>query len=166
MFQVCFTKLHNPDCTLLMYFLIRTISSPEDRLSYPQQSHTPHQSFERATGCWLADWPQTHPPSPVATATLVASLGSPPISRFFGWLVRSTQISGITFTASHRDTQTLTHAHSHTLTQRQPPSSALCWGICLAAAAAHFPLGFFLLLFLLTCAISTTTTCRSLFSNI
>lgn len=73
---------------------------------------------------WQADWPQTHPPSPVA-ATLVASLGSPPISRFFGWLVRSTQISGITFTASHRDTQTLTHAHTHTLTQRQPPSSAL-----------------------------------------
>lgn len=154
-----------------MYFLFRTISSPEDRLSCPQQSHTPHQSFERATGCWLAgrlaDWPQTHPPSPVA-ATLVASLGSPPISRFFGWLVRSTQISGITFTASHRDTQTLTHVHTHTLTQRQPPSSALL-GYLLGCCCCSLSSRIFLLLFLLsfTCAISTTTTtCRSLFSNI
>lgn len=172
MFQVCFTKSHNPNCTLLVYFLFRTISSPEDRLSCPQQIHTPHQSFERATGCRLAgrlaDWPQTHPPSPVATATLVASLGSPPISRFFGWLVRSTQISGITFTASHRDTQILTHAHTHTLLHRDSHLPLLCWGICLGCCCCSLSSRIFssLVSSYFTCAISTTTTCRSLFSNI
>lgn len=124
------------------------------RIAYRVRSrfilHT--RASKEPLGCWLADWPQTHPPSPVAAATLVASLGSPPISRFFGWLVGSfhTDFWNHFHSFAQRDTQTLTHAHSHTLTQRQPPSSALCWGICLAAAAAHFPLGFFLLLFLLT----------------
>lgn len=55
LFRVCFTKLHNPDCTLLVYFLFRTISSPEDHgLSYGPQIHTPQQLLQKSH--WLVVW--------------------------------------------------------------------------------------------------------------
>lgn len=168
LFRVCFTKLHNPDCTLLVYFLFRTISSPEDRQSCPQQIHTPHQSFERATDCWLAgrqaDWPQTHPPSPVAAASCCFTWLSS--NKSFLRLVGSFRGEGTThrFLESLSQLRTETHRHSRTHTHRQ----TLCWGICLTGCCCSLSSRIFssLVSSYFTCAISTTTTCRSLFSNI
>lgn len=107
--------------------------------------------MERGTECAtlhsLAGWLACPPPHRWPLVALVL-LGSPPAvgGKSFLWFVRSIiQISGITFTASHRHGHPSTHTHSH------GGRTLHVGGTFFLLVSAHFPpLGFFLLLFLLT----------------
>lgn len=109
LFRVCFTKLHNPRIVRYSCISYSAPSAPRRivacRVVRRFILHTRASKEPLAAG-WLANWP------------LVASLGSPPISRFFGWLVGRFVPHRFLESLSQLRTETHRHSRTHTHTDR------------------------------------------------